>query len=202
VEIHICLSRGVQVVGAVWQAATRIVAGVGDLVQRIGDGRIGRVLGGETVEKSGDVVCGLHHARGDEEHECPGGASNPRSMVCQWFCLKTTRTVCQWFCLKTTGTVCQWFDIKTTGTVFSSLTSKPVATVFPGLTSKLVARVFWFGAQNRQLRFSDLGLKIITTVSWFGSENQVGDGLSVVPQNQWEDDSAWGTRRDLTACFT
>jgi hypothetical protein len=24
-------------------------------------------------------------------------------------------------------------------------------------------------------------------VSWFGPENQVGDGLSVAPQNQWED---------------
>jgi hypothetical protein len=44
-----------------------IVTGVGDLVQRIRDGRIGRVLGGQTVGRSGDAVCGLHHARGDEE---------------------------------------------------------------------------------------------------------------------------------------
>jgi hypothetical protein len=34
-----CLSRGVQVTGMAWQAATRIMTGVGDLVQRIGDGR-------------------------------------------------------------------------------------------------------------------------------------------------------------------
>jgi hypothetical protein len=40
------LSRGVQVAGAAWHAAMRIVAGVGDLVQRIWDGRTGRVLDG------------------------------------------------------------------------------------------------------------------------------------------------------------
>jgi hypothetical protein len=45
----------------------RIMAGVGDLVQRIGDGRTGRVLGGRVIERSGDVLRGLHHARGDEE---------------------------------------------------------------------------------------------------------------------------------------
>jgi hypothetical protein len=39
------------------------------------------------------------------------------------------------------------------------------------------------------------------TVSWFEPQNQVGDGLSVVPQNRQEDESAWGTRRDLAACF-
>jgi hypothetical protein len=44
-----------------------IVAGVGDLVQRTGDDRIGWVLGGRTVEKSDDAVCGLYCARGDEE---------------------------------------------------------------------------------------------------------------------------------------
>jgi hypothetical protein len=27
----------------------------------------GRVLGGRAIERSGDTVCGLHHARGDEE---------------------------------------------------------------------------------------------------------------------------------------
>jgi hypothetical protein len=26
------------------------------------------VLGGRTIERSGDAVCGLHHAQGDEEH--------------------------------------------------------------------------------------------------------------------------------------
>jgi hypothetical protein len=45
----------------------RIDEGLGDLVQRTGDGRIGRVLGGQTIERSGDTVCGLHHAQGDED---------------------------------------------------------------------------------------------------------------------------------------
>ena len=61
------MSRGVQVAGATWCAATRIVAGVGDLVQRTGDGRTGRVLGGQTIERSGGAVCGLYRAHGDEE---------------------------------------------------------------------------------------------------------------------------------------
>jgi hypothetical protein len=59
------LSRGVQVAGAAWRVATRTVAGVGDLVQRTVDGRTGRVLGGQAVERSGGAVCGLHRARGD-----------------------------------------------------------------------------------------------------------------------------------------
>jgi hypothetical protein len=45
----------------------RIVAGVEDRVQRTGDGRTGRVLGGRTIERSGKVMCGLHRARGDDE---------------------------------------------------------------------------------------------------------------------------------------
>jgi hypothetical protein len=59
------LSRGVQVAGTAWRAVTRIMVGVGDLVQRTGDGRTGRILGGRAVERSGDAVCGLHLARGD-----------------------------------------------------------------------------------------------------------------------------------------
>jgi hypothetical protein len=36
-------------------------------MQRIEDGRTGRVLDGWTIGRSGDTVCGLHRARGDEE---------------------------------------------------------------------------------------------------------------------------------------
>jgi hypothetical protein len=64
---HVCLSHDVQVAGVAWRVATRIMVGVGDLVQRIRDGRTGRVLGGRTIERSGDTVCGLHRAREDEE---------------------------------------------------------------------------------------------------------------------------------------
>jgi hypothetical protein len=43
------------------------VVGVGDLVQRTGDGHTRRVLSGQTVERSGGAVCGLHLTRGDYE---------------------------------------------------------------------------------------------------------------------------------------
>jgi hypothetical protein len=68
-ENHVCLSHDVQVVGVAWRVATSIMAGVGDLVQKIRDDRTGRVLGGRAIKRSGDVVCGLHRARGDEERE-------------------------------------------------------------------------------------------------------------------------------------
>jgi hypothetical protein len=64
-ENHVCLSRGVQVAGAAWRVVMRTMVGVGDLVQRTGDGRTGRVLSGRTVERSGGAVCGLHLTRGD-----------------------------------------------------------------------------------------------------------------------------------------
>jgi hypothetical protein len=50
----------------------RIVAGVGDLVQKTGDGHTSRVCGGRAIERSGGAVCGLHHACGDKEHEFVG----------------------------------------------------------------------------------------------------------------------------------
>jgi hypothetical protein len=56
------------VAGTAWHTAMRIVAGVGDLVQRTGDGRTGRVLSGQMIERSGGAVCGRHCARGDEDH--------------------------------------------------------------------------------------------------------------------------------------
>jgi hypothetical protein len=54
----------VHVTGAGCRAAARIMPGVRDLVQMIGDGRTGRVLSG--------VVCGLHRTRGDDERGFPG----------------------------------------------------------------------------------------------------------------------------------
>jgi hypothetical protein len=66
-ENHVCLSRGVQVAGAAWRAVMRIMAGVGDLLQRTEDGRTSQVLGGQAIERSGDIMCGLHRACGDEE---------------------------------------------------------------------------------------------------------------------------------------
>jgi hypothetical protein len=71
-ENRVCLSCDVQVADAAWRAATRIMVGVGDLVQRIGDGHIDMVLHGWTIGRSGDNVCGLHCACGDEEREFLG----------------------------------------------------------------------------------------------------------------------------------
>jgi hypothetical protein len=63
VKNHVCLFHGVQVVGATWQAAMRIMAGIGDLVQRTRDGQAqvgysmaGR-LGGQVISC---VVCTVH----------------------------------------------------------------------------------------------------------------------------------------------
>jgi hypothetical protein len=67
-ENRVCLSCGVQIAGAALRAVMKIMAGVGDLVQRIGDGHTGRVLGGRAIERSSGAVCGLHRERGDEEH--------------------------------------------------------------------------------------------------------------------------------------
>jgi hypothetical protein len=50
-ENHVCLFRGVQVAGAAWCAVMSIMAAVGDLVQRTGDDRTGRVLSGRAIER-------------------------------------------------------------------------------------------------------------------------------------------------------
>jgi hypothetical protein len=55
------------VAGAAWRAVTTTVAGIGDLVQRTGNGRTCRLVGGRVIERSGGAVCGLHQARGDYE---------------------------------------------------------------------------------------------------------------------------------------
>jgi hypothetical protein len=64
-ENRVCLSCDVQVVGAAWRAAMRIMVGVGDLVQKIRDGRTGRILSGRAIESSGGAVYDLHCAHGD-----------------------------------------------------------------------------------------------------------------------------------------
>jgi hypothetical protein len=114
-----------------------------------------RVFGGRTIERSGDTVCGLYRAQGDEEHEFLSLAPKPRS------------------------TVSPGLASKPVVTVSLSLASKPVATIHVVLASKPLTRVFRFETQNRQVRFGDLAHKITATVSWFGPQNQVGGGLSV-----------------------
>jgi hypothetical protein len=50
----------------------RIVVGVEDTVQKTEDDCIGQILSGRMIERSGDVACGLHRAREDEEREFLG----------------------------------------------------------------------------------------------------------------------------------
>jgi hypothetical protein len=61
-ENRVCLSHCVHVIGAAWHTVMRIVAGVGDLVQMIEDGRTGRILDGWAIERLGGAMCGLHYA--------------------------------------------------------------------------------------------------------------------------------------------
>jgi hypothetical protein len=83
-ENRVYLSRGVQVAGAAWRAATRIVVGLGDLVQRTGDGRTGQVLGAPCTCRRGAHV--------------------------SWLSLKIKVDGLSWFGLKTTGTVFHRFE--------------------------------------------------------------------------------------------
>jgi hypothetical protein len=63
VKNHVCLSHDMQVAGAAWRVATRIMAGVEDLVQRTGEGQAqvgysaaGRLRGRVTL----CAVCTVH----------------------------------------------------------------------------------------------------------------------------------------------
>jgi hypothetical protein len=52
-----------------------------------------RVLDGWAIERSGDVVCGLHCAQGDEECRFLNSASKPRSTVSLGLTSKPVATV-------------------------------------------------------------------------------------------------------------
>jgi hypothetical protein len=106
------------------------MAGVGDLVQRTGDGRTGRILSGWAIKILGGAVCSLHRAHGDEKHGFFGGVSKSRLTVCQWFGLKTGGDGFLRFGLKTSGDGFSRFGLKTGGRGFLLLVSKPAATVW------------------------------------------------------------------------
>jgi hypothetical protein len=52
-----------------------------------------RILGGQTIERSGDVVCDLHRAQGDEEREFLSSASKPKSTVSPDLASKLVATI-------------------------------------------------------------------------------------------------------------
>jgi hypothetical protein len=75
---------------------------------------------------------------------------------------------------------------------FLGLASKPRSIVFSIWPQNQWLQGSQFGPQNRQLQFGDLGLKITAMVSFLVPQNHVGYHLSVVPQNQWEDEDDVG----------
>jgi hypothetical protein len=156
----------------------RIVAGVGDLVQRIEDGRIGQVLGGRTIERSSGAVCGLHRARGDEECGFLVELQNQGRRFVSGLASKPLGRFL-------------WFGFKTGGDGFLVEPQNQGGGGFSGL-----------GLKTGSYGFGDLGLKITTVVSWFVPHNQAGFGLSFASQNRWENAMAWETHRDLAAYFT
>jgi hypothetical protein len=129
VENRVCLSRGVHVECVVWWAGMMIVAGVGDLMQRTENCHTGRILGGQTIERSGDIVYGLHHAHEDEERGFLGLTSKPRSMFYQWFGLKITGMVSSGLASKSVATISFGLTSKSVVEGFSVWASKPAATV-------------------------------------------------------------------------
>jgi hypothetical protein len=94
--------------------------------------------------------------------------------------IRRRRARVSWFSLKTKVNGFSWFGLKTGG--YGSC----------GLASKSVAQVSRFGPQNQQLWFGDSAHKINVMFSSFRSQNQVGNGLSVAPQNRQEDEDGAG----------
>jgi hypothetical protein len=77
----------------------------------------GWVLSGRMIKRSGDAVCGLHRAQGDEECGFLGLASKPRSTVSPGLASKPV----PWFL---------WFGLKTTRSDFPVWVSKPVVVIW------------------------------------------------------------------------
>jgi hypothetical protein len=123
VENRVFLSCGVQVTGAAWRPATRIMAEVGDLLQRteVGQAQVKYSVAGQSRGRvTLCVICTVHKK-----------ARSANFLV-------ELQNEGRWFGLKTTGMVCQWFGLKTTWIVSPGLASKSVALVSPGLASKPV----------------------------------------------------------------
>jgi hypothetical protein len=106
-----------------------------------------RLLGGQTIQRSGDAVCGLHHAQVDEEHGFLSLASKPSSTVSPGLASKPMVMVCQRFGLKTTVTV-SWLGLRTKVDDLVIWASKSPRRFFGlGLKAKW-EEVFQFAPQN------------------------------------------------------
>jgi hypothetical protein len=97
---------------------------------------IGRVLGGRTIGRSGDAMCGLHRARGDEEHGFVGSASKSRSTVVSGLASKPLG----WFLPVWPQN--RWHRVSRFGPQTQQLQ-------FGDLGLKITTMVSWFGPQNQ-----------------------------------------------------
>jgi hypothetical protein len=143
------LSRGVQVAGAACHAMMSIVVGVGDLVQRTRDGHTGQILGGRMIRRSGDAVCGLHRARGDEG---AGILVVPQNQV---------RRFVSGLASKPLGRFLR-FDLKPGGDGFLVEPQNQGGGGFPGLVLKVITTISWFGPQNQ----TGFGLLVVPQNRW------------------------------------
>jgi hypothetical protein len=95
---------------------------------------INQVLGGRMTERSGDAVCGLHHAQEDDERVFLGSASKSRSTVSPELASKPVAMV--------HGSASKLFAR------VSRFGHQNRLQRFDDLIHKITATVFWFVPQN------------------------------------------------------
>jgi hypothetical protein len=120
---------------------------------------IGQVLGGRMIQRSGDAVCYLHRAQGDEEHGFLGLATKPRSTVCQWFDLKTTGLGFLVWASKLTTTV-WWFRPQNHRSGFLVWASQPCRLRFVGCATEPKGEWRWRGARAEIYKLTSHGSKL------------------------------------------
>jgi hypothetical protein len=119
VENRVCLSHGVQVTGAACRTVMRIVLGVGDMVQRTGDGQahVGYSMVGQSRgQVTPCVVCTVH-----EETRSAGFLIEPQNQGRRFVSGLASKPV---------------------ATVSPNLVSKPVVSGFPLWALKPAAKVW------------------------------------------------------------
>jgi hypothetical protein len=141
---------------------------------------IGRVLGGRTIERSGDVVCGLHHAQEDEErgflwfgpqnqHPWFSDLGHKITATVLGFGLKTKWVVVCRLCHKTDGRMKTVQD--THQDLAACFTWKRVGLRFPSLASRLAeARRKWWTWHHRGGHV-EMKLKMDGSMRWATSHS-------------------------------
>jgi hypothetical protein len=125
-----------------------------------------RVLGGWTIERSGDTMCGRHRAQRNEEHRFLGWASKPRSAGFSVWASKSAATV--W-----------WFESQNHRDGFLFWASKPSGLWFVSYATKSMGGG-WHGTRVKDL---------VACFAW----KQVGLGFLSLPQNWRRSDGGWCT---------